>query len=150
LRDLGSKERILRLWLRLCPGLLLRLLRLLRLPLIQDFKSGSILALITDNLESSCLVQESVTAFDIPLRILGLCLEGAVRVLEAKAVRPVLVDLVVLPDEFGRSGGGCRGVRVLRGAARRADHGSRDRQSEKNPHFPCEKLSIGALSLTSL
>ena len=62
LRDLGSKERILRLWLRLCSGLLLRLLRLLRLPLIQDFKSGSVLALITDNLESSCLVEESVTA----------------------------------------------------------------------------------------
>ena len=59
LRNLGSKERILRLRLRLrllLPGLLLRL------PLLQDFKSGPVLALIADDLESSRLVQETITA----------------------------------------------------------------------------------------
>ena len=69
--------------------------------------------------------------FDISLLILGLSLEGAVGVLEAEAVRPVLVDVVVLPDEFRRSSGGggcCCGA--LRGGARRADHGGRDRQLE--------------------
>ena len=68
MRDLGSKERILRLrlrWRTLC-GLLLRLLRhlglLLRKSLLQDLKSSSVLALVADDLQSSRLVQETVAA----------------------------------------------------------------------------------------
>ena len=68
MRDLGSKERILRLrlrWRTLC-GLLLWLLGhlglLLRESLLQDLKSSSVLALVADDLQSSRLVQETVTA----------------------------------------------------------------------------------------
>ena len=58
LRNLGSEERILRLWLRLRP----RPRLLLRLSLLKDLKSSSVLALVADNLESPALVQESITA----------------------------------------------------------------------------------------
>ena len=71
MRNLGSEERILRLRLRwrTLPGLLLRLLGhlgllglLLRKSLLQDLKSSPVLALVTDDLQSSRLVQETVTA----------------------------------------------------------------------------------------
>ena len=69
MRNLGSKERILRLRLRTLPGFLLRLLwllrhlgLLLRESLLQDLKSCSVLALVADDLQSSSLVQETVTA----------------------------------------------------------------------------------------
>ena len=68
MRDLGSKERILRLRLRwrTLSGLLLRLLGhlglLLRESLLQDLKASSVLALVADDLQSARLVQETVAA----------------------------------------------------------------------------------------
>ena len=71
MRDLGSKERILRLrlkWRTLCwmllwlLGHLGHLGLLLRESLLQDLKASSVLALVADDLQSSRLVQETVTA----------------------------------------------------------------------------------------
>ena len=69
--------------------------------------------------------------FDISLRVLGLNLEGAVGVLEAEVVRPVLVDVVVLAHHLRRPSGGGLG-----GAAARAYHCACDPQlKDRLIHF---------------